>query len=130
MYDVYEGREFSVFLWGLDENGKEITRSIGDERTTIKMIPSPENLQYIKVGDRNYRFWWHGSGYGDDDYLTFVSEDGQYEIHCDPTTTKSCEVDFSDYPEGTEWSCIVVTASEDEISFSLPLVASFSESDA
>lgn len=128
MSDVHEGRGFRISLTGLDENGKRISADDW-EGTRVKMISPPENFRAQKTDERKYRFRWNGGGYGDIEYLTLVSEDGQYEIYSDTLTNPLYEADLSDYPEDIQWNVIIVSASEDGISISRPLVTTFSESD-
>lgn len=118
-------KAFSVHLDGLDKNDNKVTARHYDS-VQIRMLPPHTSLNVRKTGDREYAFSWSG-GYGLYSNLNLISADGEYIIDSGVIPNSVYYADFSDYPEGTEWNCIVWSCTKDGISCSLPISMEFNE---
>ncbi len=122
-----EDQEYLLYLVGVDGNGNEITQ---ENPIWVQTLGAPTDIKAEKTGDRQYRLTWReGKGHPEGYYLNFLTPDGETSIESELIKNLSYEIDLSDYPEDTEWKCVLWAQSADDISASWPSVLEFKESD-
>lgn len=124
-----DDQEYLLYLVGVDEYNNEIMLT-QENAIWVQTLGAPTDFKAEKIEDRKYKLSWNNN-YGSPKgyYVGVMTPDGEWVIESELIKDLSYEIDLSDYPENTEWKCIVWAQSVDDVSASWSAQLDFKEED-